>query len=388
MRAVSRITLSLLAFATPLASASDRLDDIDALSLMQLRAEKRPKSSETQGESKAAANAQMHEAPVVQKGPRGSCVFTSPVRGRSPGKALERREDVATLEDCQQLCEVSQQCRAVEFASGDGTCTTLARMFDGNLEPAPEGSSVVVANKMVCGASALALSSSEGSGNAGESVAFSDTGGGSVQPRGRRSQEFHARGDGQVATFSGAENSFIELKDLPDTFGGPSGFSIAFTSTWAALGHDTHLVDFGSERGKNSIVVGNIRDTSGLTFFVDQSGAKLAVDVKHAIDVNKTSRYLCTVDGQGHMRVFRDGKLIGENKKGQAPVEVARDFLFIGKPQGKGSMFKGQLSDLCIWNENVDWEESESCISNGSSSLLYAAHILPTTWSHNPALGN
>lgn len=264
----------------------------------------------------------------------------------------------------------------------------LARMFDGNLESAPEGTAVVVANKMVCGVSALTLSDSDGSGDDGGSVAFSETGAGSVQPRGRHSQEFHARGDGQVASFSGAEDSFIELQDLPDTFGGPSGFSIAFTSTWAALGHDTHLVDFGSKHGKDSIVVGNVRDTSGLTFNVNLDGGKVAVDVKHAIDVNETSRYLCSIEGQGHMRVFRDGKLIGENKKGQAPAAVARDLLYIGKPQGKGSMFKGQLSDLCIWNQNVGWEKAESCISNSSPSLMYAAHILPTTWSHNPALGN
>lgn len=358
-------------------------DTCDALSLMQLRAAKRPKLSEAHTEEKDAAVAEAEAQ--KQEGPPASCVFTSPVSGRSTGTALDRREDVTTLKECQRLCERDPLCRAVEHDSGSGTCILLARMFDGNFVPTPEDADVVVANKMVCGTSALAIN---GEDDGTEIIAFSETGLGSVQPLGRHAQGVHNRGDGGVATFSGAHDSYIHLKDLPDTFGGPSGFSIAFTSTWAALGCNTHLIDFGSEHGKDSIVVGNVGSTSGFKFSVSRDGVETAVSIKHGIAVNKTSRYLCSVTGSGHMRVFRDGKLLGETAKGQAPAAVTRDLLYIGRPRAKGSMYKGQLSDLCVWNQNVGWEKAKSCISHSTPSLMYSAHVLPTTWSINPALGN
>jgi len=161
-----------------------------------------------------------------------------------------------------------------------------------------------------------------------------------------------------------------------------SGFSIAFSASWYSLGFWARVVDLTDGRvgdGSGDVLrVTNVADSNGLFFSVRAGGHESHVQVKDAIDVGVTSRFLFSVSPAGTLRVFRDGKKLGE-AKGRPMQKLAHGQLFLARPtvrqkRAKLHMFEGWLSGLCAWSREASWEEATACESKdaGKGSDLEA----------------
>lgn len=164
--------------------------------------------------------------------------------------------------------------------------------------------------------------------------------------------------------FEGHPDSFVDFAERlgGGVLGGPDGFSVAFTARWDALNRWSRVVDFGNGARGDNILVANEKDTDALAFHVYGNGTNACLTIPGGIAQSKASRYLCSIDASGHMRVFRDGKLIGEKKHGLVPAAVPREHLYIGRSNFEGNaMFVGDVGNVCVWNSEAHWEDTADC---------------------------
>lgn len=148
-----------------------------------------------------------------------------------------------------------------------------------------------------------------------------------------------------------------------------SGFSVAFSASWYSLSSWGRVVDLTDGRvgdGSGELLrVSNIDDTDGLYFSVQAGGHESHVEVKDAITVGVTSRFLFSVSSAGDLRVYRDGKLLGHSK-GRPLQELAHGQLFLARPtvrQKRANLhtFEGWLSGVCAWSREATWGEAAKC---------------------------
>jgi len=173
-----------------------------------------------------------------------------------------------------------------------------------------------------------------------------------------------------LGRFSGLPESFTDLSaKFPAPLGGPDGFSVAFTARWDKLNRWSRVIDFGSGVGENShggnnIIIANEKVSDAFAFHIYGNTSNACLTIPGIIKVGADTRYLCSVDSEGHMRVFQDGRLVGEKKDGHVPAAVHREHLYVGKSNFKGNgMFEGEVRDLCVWNAAVTWDDTEGCAS-------------------------
>lgn len=173
--------------------------------------------------------------------------------------------------------------------------------------------------------------------------------------------------DGQAFSGKGNENQTALHVSVQ------SGFSVAFSASWYSLGFWARVVDLTDGRvgdGSGDILrVANVEDTNALFFSVRAGGHESHVQVKDAISVGVTSRFLFSVSSAGVLRVFRDGKLLG-HAKGRPMQELAHGELFLARPtvrQKRAQLhtFEGWLSDVCSWSREASWEEAKACKADG-----------------------
>jgi len=174
-----------------------------------------------------------------------------------------------------------------------------------------------------------------------------------------------------LGRFSGHPESFTDLAaQFPAPLGGSNGFSVAFTARWDKLNRWSRVLDFGSDvggdgHGGNNIIVANEKVSDSFAFHIYGNTSNACLTIPGIIKVGKDMRYLCSVDSEGHMRVFQEGRLVGEKTDGFVPPAVHREHLYIGKSNFKGNaMFEGEVRDLCVWNAAVTWEDTEGCASS------------------------
>jgi len=167
--------------------------------------------------------------------------------------------------------------------------------------------------------------------------------------------------------FSGSSQDFEQLSLEEGTMlGGASGLSVAFTARWDALNPGSRVIDFGNGVNEDNIVVSEKEDTTGTLLFSPSPGH--SVEAPDAIVVGETHRYLCTVSGAGYMRITQDGKILAESFNGTAPEKIARNNLYVAKPNFNDAMFQGQVTDLLVWNSVVPWNDTQAklpCADNG-----------------------
>lgn len=174
-----------------------------------------------------------------------------------------------------------------------------------------------------------------------------------------------------LGRFSGHPESFTDLSaKFPAPLGGPDGFSVAFTARWDKLNRWSRVIDFGSGvgdsgHGGNNIIIANEKVSDAFAFHIYGNTSNACLTIPGIIKVGTDTRYLCSVDSEGHMRVFQEGRLVGEKKDGFVPPAVHREHLYIGKSNFKGNgMFEGEVRDLCVWNAAVTWDDTEGCASS------------------------
>eukprot|EP00928_Gymnodinium_smaydae_P089230 TRINITY_DN73219_c0_g1_i1.p1 TRINITY_DN73219_c0_g1~~TRINITY_DN73219_c0_g1_i1.p1 ORF type:complete len:942 (-),score=162.45 TRINITY_DN73219_c0_g1_i1:185-2986(-) len=160
--------------------------------------------------------------------------------------------------------------------------------------------------------------------------------------------------------FSGNRADFEDLAVNYGPLQVGGALSIAFTARWDTLRKWSHIIDFGNGQDDGNVFIGNKGTTQTLAFHVLANGQEHRLHVPNAIVPGETHRYLCTVSVGGHMRVFQDGFLLGELHRGAAPPPGPRRLLFIAKSNwDRDDPFHGLLEELLVWNDLVEWDDSE-----------------------------
>jgi hypothetical protein len=156
-------------------------------------------------------------------------------------------------------------------------------------------------------------------------------------------------------TFDGTPYDYEDLSgEFADVIFGPN-FSVMFTACWDSFEWWSRVIDFGNGPQDANIFIGNVKDTGTLAFHVWTGTNEQVLQVKDAIQIGETHKYLCTISDRGCMQVYKDGELIGE-KYGVAPPDACeRTCLFVAKSNfDQDATFKGTITDVKAWDVIVD----------------------------------
>lgn len=159
--------------------------------------------------------------------------------------------------------------------------------------------------------------------------------------------------------FKGDRSDFEDLAERFSevSFGG--GFSVAFTARWDGLQQWSRIIDFGNGPEDGNIFIANRSHTGALAFHIWVGPQEFRLTAPEVIKVGVSRRYMCTVTAGGHMKIFADGELVVENAKGGSLVPGVRKHLYIAKScWDRDAPFKGEVSDLVVWNAAVNWDGS------------------------------
>jgi hypothetical protein len=138
-------------------------------------------------------------------------------------------------------------------------------------------------------------------------------------------------------------------------------FSFMCTLRMDGIGSWSRVFDFSLYADEDSITAGAVGLTGDLHFTIFRGKKPFGVRVANFFELGKEVTMLCTVSPSGHMRVFRDGALLGENDEGLAPLRQDRPRMIVGGHYLHTSQaFHGSLRDVKVWNQEVAWPAAES----------------------------
>jgi hypothetical protein len=127
------------------------------------------------------------------------------------------------------------------------------------------------------------------------------------------------------------------------------------------IGLWSRIFDFSLNADDDSITAGAIELTQDFHFTVFRGKTPIGVRVDGFFELGKEITMLCTVSASGHMKVFKDGVLVGENVDGMAPLHVDRPRMFVGGHYlFHDQAFRGSLKDVKVWNQQLSWETLEA----------------------------
>jgi len=136
------------------------------------------------------------------------------------------------------------------------------------------------------------------------------------------------------------------------------GDAFSFMCTLRMDGTDnwSRVFDFSLNADEDSITAGAIELTSDLHFTVFRGSTPFSVRVNDFFVLGKESVLLCTVSTSGHMKVYKDGLLVGENKEGMSPLKVERPHMFVGGHYlFHEQAFRGTIKGVKVWDREVSW---------------------------------
>jgi hypothetical protein len=123
------------------------------------------------------------------------------------------------------------------------------------------------------------------------------------------------------------------------------------------IGPWSRIFDFSLTADEDSITAGAIELTQDLHFTVFRGKKPISVRVDGFFELGNEFTMLCTVSASGHMKVFKDGVLVGENEDGMAPLHMDRPRMIVGGHYlFHDQAFRGSLKDVKIWNQELSWE--------------------------------
>jgi len=133
-------------------------------------------------------------------------------------------------------------------------------------------------------------------------------------------------------------------------------FSFMCTVRLDCVSEWSRVFDFSIEPDENSITAGTIARTNHLHFTVFQGSRPFAVRVNDFFELGCEVTMLCTVSQSGHMKVFRDGALVGSNFSGAAPAPIERPHMIVGGHfHFTKQSFRGKISNVKLWDQEVSW---------------------------------
>jgi len=158
--------------------------------------------------------------------------------------------------------------------------------------------------------------------------------------------------------FSGDKTDFEDLAKVYQNVEFTGAISIAFTACWYKLNCWSRIVDFGSHED-SKLFICNRMYSGCLAFHVFSGNTEHKLVAKDIIKIGETHRYLCTVTASGYMRIFQDGKLVGEQIGGE-PNTGRRSKLLVAKScYSRDEPFKGWICNLKVWDTVVDATEQK-----------------------------
>jgi len=138
-------------------------------------------------------------------------------------------------------------------------------------------------------------------------------------------------------------------------------FSFMCTLRMDSFGSWSRVFDFSLTADEDSITAGAVGLTGDLHFTVFQGRKPFSTRVSNFFELGREATMLCTVSSSGHMRVFKDGELVGENEEGLAPLKQDRPRMIVGGHYlYTDQAFNGSLRDVKMWNQEVPWSIMES----------------------------
>eukprot|EP00927_Polykrikos_kofoidii_P036834 TRINITY_DN31068_c0_g1_i1.p1 TRINITY_DN31068_c0_g1~~TRINITY_DN31068_c0_g1_i1.p1 ORF type:complete len:255 (+),score=39.26 TRINITY_DN31068_c0_g1_i1:185-949(+) len=159
---------------------------------------------------------------------------------------------------------------------------------------------------------------------------------------------------GYSSEFDG--NTSDDIMDMTTgVIGGP--MSIEFTARWDDFKKWSRIVDLGSGPRDDNIIISNTDQPGQLAFYVYDGSRAKGFKIDNAIEKGVFATYLATVSDTGYMKVWKNGKLIGEFQNGAQPNKAARKYFYVGKSNWDTTpLFVGSIKDLYIWpGEAVRW---------------------------------
>jgi len=135
-------------------------------------------------------------------------------------------------------------------------------------------------------------------------------------------------------------------------------FSFMCTLRMDGIGPWSRIFDFSLTADEDSITAGAVGLSNDLHFTVFQGKKPISVRVDGFFELGKEFTMLCTASASGHMKVFKDGVLVGENADGMAPPQMDRPRMTVGGHyMFHDQVFRGSLRDVKVWNQEVSWGE-------------------------------
>ncbi|CAK0804342.1 unnamed protein product [Prorocentrum cordatum] len=134
-------------------------------------------------------------------------------------------------------------------------------------------------------------------------------------------------------------------------------FSFMCTARMDGVGPWSRIFDFSLDADEDSITAGAIEFTQDFHFTVFRGKKPVSVRVNGLFKLGEEFTVLCTVSAAGHMKVFKDGVLVGEKTDGMAPLHVDRPRMMVGGHYlFNDQYFRGSLRDVKVWSREVPWE--------------------------------
>lgn len=173
--------------------------------------------------------------------------------------------------------------------------------------------------------------------------------------------------------FSGNPSDYEDLSGLvDDKFSFLNGFSVAFSTTWENMMVPGRVLELTGREGHTSVIIGN-HQRNGENYFAFHV---LSQDVWHQLDIkmeptDRTHNYFCSISKDGMMWCYVDRALIGYNYTGSllGPGMTGPNLTLGRSFWTSQSGFRGNLKELCIWEELVSVETSSNCGVAGQSSI-------------------
>merc|ERR1719382_2019174 len=133
-------------------------------------------------------------------------------------------------------------------------------------------------------------------------------------------------------------------------------FSFMCTLRMDGIGSWSRVFDFSLTADEDSITAGAVGLTGDLHFTIFRGKKPISALVSNFFELGKEVTMLCTVSPSGHMKIFKDGALVGENEEGLPPLKQDRPRMIVGGHYLYiDQAFNGSLRDVKIWNQEVAW---------------------------------
>jgi len=158
----------------------------------------------------------------------------------------------------------------------------------------------------------------------------------------------------QLEQLSGLPCNLVNGNTQPCRLGG--AFSFMCTLRMDGVDDWARVFDFSLTADEDSITAGAIELTQDFHFTVFRGRKPISVRVDGLFELGREFTLLCTVSDAGHMKVFRDGVLMGEMVDGLPPLMIDRPHMIVGGHfQFHTQTFRGELKDVKVWNQEVPW---------------------------------